>query len=178
MGKTLIRFWIRNRGEGITSTWSIIGVNPLERRFQLFCKVVSVSFAVLWRQTRYKCWNWKCGSDSGGRITADPAERSWICVVLLQRTGPALLDNPQGLSVQIWQNYPTPKSATNHWENRPRSRLGKAWNFRIKIRNNTNLLFSFTQKKSSEGAEMLAAAVEGGRRNAPHVKPDSCNPKV
>lgn len=48
----------------------------------------------------------------------------------------------------------------------------------IKIRNNTNLLFSFTQKKSSEGAEMLAAAVEGGRRNAPHVKPDSCNPKV
>lgn len=49
-----------------------------------------------------------------GEYTADQAERSWICVVLLQQTGPALLDKPQGLSVQIWQNYPTPKSVTNH----------------------------------------------------------------
>lgn len=45
------------------------------------------------------CWYWKCGSDAGGRNTADQAESSWICVVLLQQTGPALLDKPQGLSV-------------------------------------------------------------------------------
>lgn len=68
----------------------------------------AVSFVVLRCETRYKCWIWKGGSDAGGRITADQAERSWICVVLLHQTGPALLDNPQGLSVQIWQNYPTP----------------------------------------------------------------------
>lgn len=41
-------------------------------------------------------------------------------------------------------------SAANHWEHRPGRRLRKAWNFRIKIRNNTNLLLSFTQKKSSD----------------------------
>lgn len=164
MGKTLIRFWIRSRGEDVSATRSITGLNLLEQSLQLFCKVVSVFFAVLWCQTLHKCRSWKCGSDAGGRITADQAERSWICVVLLQQTGPALLDNLQGLSVQIWHNYPTPKSATNHWENSPRGRLGKAWNFRIKIRNNTNFLFEFTHKKSSKGAEMLAALrkVEGG----------------
>lgn len=28
--------------------------------------------------------------------------------MFLYETGPALLENPQGLSVKIWQNYPTP----------------------------------------------------------------------
>lgn len=150
MGETLIRF-----GSG-TEVKVSVPHDPLLKSILwglvFSCKVVSVSSAVTWCQTELEVRKW-CGRENycrSGRKELD------LCCAVAQ-TGPALLDKPQGLSVQFWQDYPASKSATNHWENRPRSRLRKAWNFRIRIRNNTNLLFSFTHEKSSKGPEMLAA---------------------
>lgn len=149
MGKTLISFWNRNKSEGISSKWSIIGSGPWHCSFQLFCKgFCFLCRPVVWTAPQVldlEVWKW-CGRENYCR--SGRKELDLCCVVAPDR--PSLVRQSTRAQCSNLAELSNSWSASNHWENRPGRRHGKAWNFRIKIRNNTNLVFSFTQKKSSD----------------------------